>query len=238
LTIGLNRTDGRVCVRPSHYEAQALAEITHLTADARLHDDGDGEPCELHPKLYRTIVVDPPWPYGTRDALPRTVKANGDVARGTGYPKSHYEYMSMDDLHALPVGEWAERDAHLYVWTTNAFMVEAHAVARTWGFVPKTILTWVKMKDDGTPSMKTGTWFRGATEHAVFAVRGRCPAGNHALPTALLTRRFPHSEKPAAFYDMAESMSPGPYLDVFARKHRFGWSVYGDQVYSDIPLVT
>ena len=123
-------------------------------------------------------------------------------------------------------------DAHLYVWTTNAFMVEAHELARAWEFKPKTILTWVKIKDDGTPSMKTGTWFRGATEHVIFAVRGHCPAGNHSTSTALMTLRTPHSEKPAAFYDIVESMSPGPYLDVFARKLRFNWDAWGNEVYN------
>ena len=64
--------------------------------------------------------------------------------------------MTMDELKAMPVRDAAAENAHLYLWTTNSFVVEAHELARAWGFEPHTMLTWVKMKDDGQPSMKTG----------------------------------------------------------------------------------
>lgn len=180
---------------------------------------------------YRTIVADPPWPYDTRDAMQSATKLDGTRPATVGRPSSEYAYMPLADIKLLDVAGWSEPDAHLYLWTTNAFMVEAHQVAAAWGFRPKTILTWVKMKEDGEPSMKAGYWFRGATEHVVFCVRGRLP-GNATLPTAFLWPRAGHSEKPAAFYDMVESMSPGPYLDVFARKQRFGWDAWGSEVYT------
>lgn len=182
---------------------------------------------------YRTIVADPPWPYATANtqhsALVRTIKQDGSIARGTN--TLGYDTMSIVDLCALPVKAVAERDAHLYLWTTNAFVVEAHQIARAWGFEPKTILTWGKVhQDDRTrPSMRTGYWFRSATEHIVFAVRGSLRITG-ALPTLFLWPRIgKHSAKPEAFYDMVEQASPGPYLEMFSRRHRLGWDVHGNE---------
>src|SRR5258708_836300 len=90
---------------------------------------------------YRTIVADPPWPYGA-GAITKTVKTDGRISVGVDVV-DHYEVMSMDVLCALRLP--ADDDAHLYLWTTNAFMVEAHDLADAWGFKPKTMLTWAKV---------------------------------------------------------------------------------------------
>ena len=105
-------------------------------------------------------------------------------------------------------------------------MVQAHDLAATWGFVPKTILTWIK------PRLGMGHYFRNNTEHVVFAVKGSLRTLRKDCRTAFEAQQGRHSEKPAAFYDMVESMSPGPYLDVFARKQRFGWDAWGAEVYT------
>ncbi len=184
---------------------------------------------------YRTIVADPPWPYeqdGRSNGLAATAEQRpNSYASELAGPGSAIRYgaMSMDDLLALRPP--ADDDAHLYLWTTNGFLVEAHDLARAWNFKPKTMLTWVKTKHDtGDVSMKTGYWFRGATEHALFAVRGSLRLNDKiALPTAYLWPRLPHSQKPDAFYDLVEKASPGPYLELFARRARFGWDYWGDQ---------
>ena len=80
-----------------------------------------------------------------------------------------------------------------------------------------------------------GHYFRNNTEHVIFAVKGRLPTQRKDIPTAFTAPRGRHSEKPQAFYDMVETASPGPYLDVFARKQRMGWDVAGNEVYSVIP---
>jgi N6-adenosine-specific RNA methylase IME4 len=137
----------------------------------------------------------------------------------------------MPDLCAMPVASVADNQAHLYLWTTNAFMREAHDLAEAWGFKVKTCLTWGKVKDDGTASMKTGYYFRGATEHCLFAVRGRLPLQvKHGKPTLYLSRRLPHSVKPEWFYALCEECSPGPRLELFARRARPGWTVWGNEV--------
>ena len=137
----------------------------------------------------------------------------------------------------MPVKDIAADAAHLYLWTTNAFMVEAHEVARAWGFEPKTILTWVKLKlDRPEVSMKTGYWYRSATEHIVFGVRGSQRLLGPAVPTAFLLPRLPHSEKPEFFYKLIEEQSPGPYLELFARRLRPGWDSWGNEIESTIRL--
>ena len=143
----------------------------------------------------------------------------------------------MNDLMEMSVP--VEDDAHLYLWTTNAFMVEAHALAEAWGFVQKTIITWTKIRQaDGQPSMKMGYYYRGATEHCLFCVRGKLKLIGPAAPTAILSDRLPHSQKPEKFYRMVEEQSPGPYLELFARRKRLGWSSWGNEVPCDVQIDT
>ena len=102
---------------------------------------------------FGTILADPAWPYRS----PRAVVGNGGRGNQDGRAKdiiqvdvgAHYPVMTLEEIKRLPVKDIAADAAHLYLWTTNAFMVEAHEVARAWGFEPKTILTWVKVKHDG-----------------------------------------------------------------------------------------
>lgn len=181
---------------------------------------------------YRTIVADPPWPYagsGPVGAGGRGREYALSVRRPSPSASERYSLLSIADLCQLPVSDLVGEDAHLYLWTTNAFVAEAHQVASAWGFVPKTILTWVKVDANGKPSMKTGYYFRGATEHAVFAVRGSLRLRTDAaLPTAYLWPRIGrHSVKPGAFGDLVEQASPGPYVELFARQPRFGWDSWG-----------
>lgn len=187
---------------------------------------------------YRTIVADPPWAYdvGNGTPFPPTRRVGGGFARSVG-PRDTYPRMTMDQLCALKPP--AADDAHLYLWTTNGFMCEAHDLARAWGFTPKTILTWGKThKGDPTrASMKTGYWFRGATEHIVFAVRGSLRLKRRDLPTLYLWPRIgQHSVKPDASYDLIEQASPGPYLELFARRQRLGWDTWGNEALCHIEL--
>lgn len=184
-------------------------------------------------KKFSTIIADPPWPYKTPGRIGASLehRPNRDKTLGAGNAgsRSRYGAMEIPKLCALAVP--ASDNAHLYLWFTNIFAVEAHTIANAWGFRPMTILTWVKMKPDGSPSMKMGYYFRGATEHVLFAVRGSLRLQTkRALPTAYLWPRLPHSVKPDAFYALVEKASPPDYLEMFARKTRIGWTAWGDQV--------
>lgn len=189
------------------------------------------------PGLFKCIVADPPWPYNSRG--PASSKEHRPNSHGAA-PSSveRYGAMSIEELCAMDVAGMAEKNAHLYLWTTNSFMVEAHEVARSWGFEPKTIVTWVKKKPDGTPSMKTGFYYRGATEHCLFCVRGSLRLKGPPHATVFETPRLPHSVKPDYFYEMVESQSEGPHLELFARRKRTGWFAWGNQVVSDVKLGT
>jgi N6-adenosine-specific RNA methylase IME4 len=186
---------------------------------------------------YATIVADPPWHYdgGLTFATSNTLKGGRSMGAAASL---RYPTMPTPEICALPIEKFAARDAHLYLWTTNAFMREAHDVAVAWGFAPKTIITWVKMQAENpmVPSMKMGYYYRSATEHVLFCVRGSLSLRGPAAPTAFLHPRLPHSVKPARFYEMIEQQSPGPYLEVFARRRRQGWDAYGNEVASSVEL--
>lgn len=141
--------------------------------------------------------------------------------------------MPISELKQLRVP--SSKESHLYLWTTNSFICEAHEIAEAWGFRVSTVLTWVKVKPDGSPSMKMGWNFRGATEHIIFAVRGKLRVSG-TYPTAFLWRRLPHSEKPKEFFDLVEKCSPGPYLELFARRERIGWDRWGNEVESTVQI--
>lgn len=191
---------------------------------------------------FSTILADPPWPYHS----PKAVIGNGGKGK-KGAEKikqvdlgNHYPTMSIKDIKALPVVNHINNNAHLYLWTTNSFMVEAHEVARAWGFVPKTILTWIKVKKDNTnsASMKTGYWYRSASEHIIFGVKGKLRLSGPAQPTAYMLPRLPHSVKPDFFYDLIENQSPQDYLELFARNIRKGWKAWGNEIVNSFEFST
>jgi N6-adenosine-specific RNA methylase IME4 len=208
------------------------------------NDGNDPRPLRLRyaagaPVRYATIVADPPWSYPSPGAHLRASVEHRPNSHDQGLvgSKDRYGRMAIADICALrpPV----EDNAHLYLWTTNAFMVEAHAISEAWGFRQITILTYGKVQPNGLPSARTGHYFRGATEHCLFCVRGSLPLSTAAvLPTLWLWPRLPHSVKPDAFYDLVEQASPGPYLEMFARRQRLGWHVWGDEVDSHVPFAS
>jgi N6-adenosine-specific RNA methylase IME4 len=190
---------------------------------------------------YRTIVADPPWDHsdGTGVKLDigyrRTRRPLEGPAIGTAPP---YPSMSIEEIGALPVENLAEKDAHLYLWTTNRYLRIVYDVAECWGFTPVCILTWCKR----SPGFLGGGAFPSNTEFCLFARRGSLPAKSRAegrwfiLPRRVgppvregQKRTSMHSAKPEAFLDMVEAVSPGPYLEMFARRQRLGWDTWGNE---------
>jgi N6-adenosine-specific RNA methylase IME4 len=172
----------------------------------------------LPPGMFRTIVADPPWDY---DRMGKRHRGRSPRPQAQDY----YNVMTMGDLLALPVSELADpTGSHLYLWTTNAFMEEAHILAKVWGFRPITIVTWVKN------NIGTGWYFRGQTEHMVFAVRGVLPiAPESRSSTVFYAPAVRHSEKPALAFTTIEKASPSPRIELFARSPRDGWTVWGEE---------
>ena len=157
---------------------------------------------------YSTIVADPPWRYESA-----ATKANAGA---------RYSTMSMGELRAMPVGDIASDDAHLWLWCTNALMEDGYSIVRAWGFRPITLATWCK-RGPGV-----GYYLRNNTEHAIFATRGKpMVPKDKPLSTWFVWPSARHSVKPAAFGDLVESVSPGPYVELFARQPRLGWDAWG-----------
>ena len=169
---------------------------------------------------YRTIVADPPWTY-RHDGNRIVTTAN----RPETHPALQYARMTLDDICALPVAEWADVNAHLYLWVTNPILPEAFRVMAAWGFDYVTLLTWRKL---GTLGM--GYYFRGDTKHVLFGIRGKAPiAANLRARNWFAAPKTGHSRKPDLFYEMVERVSPGPRLELFARRRRYGWDVWGNE---------
>jgi N6-adenosine-specific RNA methylase IME4 len=166
---------------------------------------------------YRTLVVDPPW---VVDAGPRSLHDPHEATRPLKYAT-----MPVAAIAALPVRHIADQDAHLYLWTINAYVDAAYAIARGWGFTPSTLLVWAK----APKGRGLGGAFATATEYVLFARRGSLPALTHVDRNWWQWSRREHSAKPEHFYDLVEQVSPGPYVELFARRHRLQWDVWGDE---------
>lgn len=201
-----------------HGPTPTAAQVRDVRAESTALTVVEPDPTpDLPDGIYRTIVADPPWRYGNT------------ATRGSA--ENHYPTMSMDELLALDVPAVSAADAHLYLWVTNGFLREGFDLIAAWGFTYKACLTWVK------PQMGLGNYFRGATEHVLFGVRGRLPTNTRAAVNWFQAPRGRHSAKPEAFYDLVEDASPGPYLEMFARRQRLGWSTWGNEAIPHADLV-
>lgn len=143
-----------------------------------------------------------------------------------------YPTMSLDEIAALPVADVAHDDAHLYVWTINKYIRDTYDIAMAWGFRPSTLLTWCK-KPFG---LGLGGAYSLTTEHVLFARRGKLPPKRRWTTTWWQWPRGRHSAKPDAFQDIVEQVSPGPYLELFARRQRLGWDTWGNEALCHVHL--
>jgi N6-adenosine-specific RNA methylase IME4 len=174
-------------------------------------------------KAYATILADPPWQFQNK-----TGKVAPEHKR-----LNRYATMSLDDICALPVESAAAPTAHLYLWVPNALLPEGLAVLKAWGFQYKSNIVWHKIrKDGGSDGRGVGFYFRNVTEVLLFGVRGKnartLPPGRRQV-NMMQTRKREHSRKPDEQYDLVQSCSPGPYLELFARGERPNWDVWGNQ---------
>lgn len=141
--------------------------------------------------------------------------------------------MTLAEIKALPVSSALTDTAHLYLWVPNALLPEGLETLKAWGFEYKSNIVWHKVRKDGGPDGRgVGFYFRNTTELVLFGVRGknaRTLAPGRRQVNILRTQKREHSRKPDEFYDIVESCSPGPYLEMFARGPRKGWTVWGNQ---------
>ncbi|MDT0330892.1 MT-A70 family methyltransferase [Nocardiopsis lambiniae] len=170
------------------------------------------------PSKFRTILADPPW-----DVHQQGVKG----------ASQHYRLMTMESIKAMPVSKLAEDEAHLFLWTTNSTLRDGYEVAEAWGFTVRSPLTWIKFR------LGLGAYLRNATEHLLFATRGHAPVQFRSQPTWINAPVQDHSHKPEEQFPMIERLSPGPYLELFARRRppsRAPWFVWGNEIEADISI--
>jgi N6-adenosine-specific RNA methylase IME4 len=175
---------------------------------------------------YKTIYADPPW----------SEVGGGKIVRGAQH---HYPLMKTADICGLQVGglhvsKLAEDNAHLYLWVTNNKLLDGLRAAEAWGFEYKTMITWAKDR------FGLGQYYRGQTEHVIFAVRGVLPYrsregdGKRAQGRTLIdgfdAPREEHSAKPEVMRKWIEEVSHGPYIELFARRPAPGWDIWGNEV--------
>lgn len=178
-------------------------------------------------KDYRAIAIDPPW------------KEPGGNGKGSD---DHYDVALPHDILSVIIRSPNWRPApscHLYLWTTMTSLERGLWLMGSLGFDYKTHVVWVKTKADGSPLMGIGQYFRGAHELVLFGTRGKgfeVRTEHKGLPSVFCAppardddgQRI-HSAKPDAFYELVEQRSHGPWLDMFARRGREGWDVWGNQ---------
>jgi len=260
----------------------------------------------MTPKKYKTIVADPPWPIGNFPAWFRKDRRSAKEVE-TGMNQTPYKTMTLPEIERLNVNAIAADGAHLYLWTTDAFMEAALQVARAWGFEKVATLVWCKKpmgkglggiypsnvefvlfcrRVENMGWQQFGAWMRERRKEAGLTTGEVCEAiGAHGkvnhggaqsnwenglgVPTleqwakiklvlgagdekdaeleALQLKpsnrgdgrwfqypRGKHSQKPEGFQDMIEKVSPGPYVELFARRKRPGWDVWGNEVDCDL----
>lgn len=174
-------------------------------------------------KRFSTVLADPPWRFTNR-----TGKVAPEHRR-----LSRYETMTTDEICDLPVGDLTCSPAHLYLWVPNALLPDGLRVMEAWGFQYKSNIVWHKVrKDGGSDGRGVGFYFRNVTELLLFGVRGknaRTLAPGRSQVNYMSSRKREHSRKPDEQYDIIESCSSGPYLELFARGTRPGWTYWGAQ---------
>ncbi len=181
----------------------------------------------LEGQTFGTVLADPPWRFANR-----TGKVAPEHRR-----LSRYGTLSFEEIATLPVGDHMDNAAHCYLWVPNALLPHGLATLAAWGFEYKTNLVWHKVrKDGGSDGRGVGFYFRNVTEIVLFGVRGknaRTLAPGRSQVNLIASRKREHSRKPDEQYDLIESCSWGPYLELFGRGQREGWTVWGNQADSE-----
>lgn len=176
---------------------------------------------------YRTLYADPPWRFATYS----------DKGKGRS-AEAHYDCMTLADIQALPVAEWAAKDAALFLWVTDPMLRHGLEVIESWGFRYKTVaFYWVKLnKNRGGLVVSPrdfftgmGFWTRANPELCLLATRGKPQRQAADVAKLLVAPRREHSRKPDETYARIERLVAGPYLELFARASRPGWDRYGNE---------
>ena len=174
-------------------------------------------------RRFSTILADPPWRFTNR-----TGKMAPEHKR-----LSRYSTLSLQDIMEFPVTQIVKEPAHLYLWIPNALIKEGLQVMERWGFQYKSNIIWYKVRKDRGPDRRgVGFYFRNVTEMVLFGTRGkqaRTLVAGRRQPNIIVSRKREHSRKPDEVFPIIEACSRGPFLELFARHKRPGWTQWGDE---------
>lgn len=170
---------------------------------------------------YNTIVIDPPW----------NISMTGEVKRRENRAKKlPYKTMSLQEIKDFPLKDFANVGCHVYCWTTNKMLRDTFNVLEYWGVNFHLVIPWVK------PSAICPCFgYKFASEFCLLGFFGKPMQKFISSGKLNWIKDYvfkSHSSKPDSFYKLVEEMSPLPRIDIFARKKRDGWDVWGDEVCS------
>ena len=148
-----------------------------------------------------------------------------------------YGALSLDEIYELPVGCLAEADANLFLWTTNRYLPHSFSVAEHWGFSYRQLIVWSKPAGS-RPLTPPGALFPNCAEYLLVCRRGHASFSNPWQTNVVEAARATHSAKPELFLDLIESSSPGPYLELFARRNRLGWDTWGHEALNHVEMAS
>ncbi len=169
----------------------------------------------MEQKKYSTLLLDPPFE---------------TCQRGKYGAVNHYPLMSVEEIAKMPIGDLAADDAHCWLWVSNPTLRVGFDILEGWGFTPRSVFTWVK------PRMGLGVYLRNSAEHIILGTRGHAPVKFKSQINWGIFPRQDHSHKPEEVYDIIERVSPGPYLELFARRSRHNWDAWGNEIPSDVEI--
>jgi N6-adenosine-specific RNA methylase IME4 len=171
---------------------------------------------------FGAILIDAPWRFATWSE-------NG---RGRSAER-HYGTLSDAELEGLPIAELAADDSCVFLWSSGPFLARSLRLMEAWGFAYKTVaFNWIKAEPlllFAGPPMGPGYWTRPASEFVLLGTRGRPRRRDRAVRQVIVAPRREHSRKPGAVQQGIERLVPGPYLELFARQSRDGWTTFGDE---------
>jgi len=175
--------------------------------------------------IHKTILVDPPWRYGKWGKASVAPRGSSYEPQDSDMP---YDTMTVGEIKQLPIGDLAADNCELYLWTTGKYLPDAFEVMREWGFKYCQTLTWCK-KPKGTGQ---GGLYCPTTEFLLLGRKGKMPKDKKRIDTTWweVKRPMRHSKKPEEFQDIIEAQSEAPRLELFARREREGWDVWGNEV--------
>ncbi len=182
---------------------------------------------------YGVIYADPPWSF----------KTFSDKGLGRS-ASAWYDCMTLDEIKAMPVKQWANPDCVLLMWVTDPFLRKGFEVLDAWGFEYKTVgFYWAKCGEiieglfrnnpnDFYWPIGTGYWTRANPEQCLLATRGSPKRQDASVRKLVIAPRREHSRKPDEIYGFIERLCAGPYLELFARQARPGWAAVGREAES------